>query len=287
MIEKLVFGRSGHLSTRTIFGAAALGRVSQDEADRTLEVLLKYGVNHIDTAASYGDSEIRIGNWMAQHRQDFFLASKLDGRSYEKAKESIKRSLDRLKTDHLDLIQHHNLVDPIEWQTALYAGGALEACIEARQQGLVRFIGVTGHGLSIAATHKRSLGRFDFDSILLPYNYVTMQDAKYSQDFEDVLAICQERNVAVQTIKSLARKLWEDTPHTRSTWYEPLEDQADIDVAVGWVLSRPGVFLNTTGDINLLPKLLEAANRAQEQQGDINQQMQTLVDKEAMQPLFV
>lgn len=289
MIEKLAFGHSGHESTRTIFGAAALSQVTQDEADRTLEVLLKYGVNHIDTAASYGESEVRIGKWMAQHRKDFFLASKTDGRTYKKAKESIQRSLERLQVDQLDLIQLHNLVDPIEWQTALGPGGAVEACVEARQQGLVRFIGVTGHGLSIAATHKRSLEHFDFDSVLMPYNYIIMQDSKYGSDFEATVAMCKERDVAVQTIKSLARKLWFDKPHTRSTWYEPLEDQGDIDIAVAWVLSRPGIFLNTTGDINVLPKLLEAANRVEQTLagGDINEKMRELVVKDAMEPLFV
>jgi aryl-alcohol dehydrogenase-like predicted oxidoreductase len=290
MIEKLTFGRTGHQSTRTIFGAAALGQVSQAEADRTLELLLKYGVNHIDTAASYGDSEIRIGKWMGSHRQDFFLASKTGDRTYQQAKESIARSLDRLKTDHLDLIQLHNLADTIEWQVALGAGGALEACLEAKQQGLVHFIGVTGHGLSIAAMHKRSLSRFDFDSILLPYNYVIMQDSKYAPDFEEVTKICQERNIAIQTIKSLARKLWDDTPHTHNTWYQPLEEQADIDIAVRWTLQRPRVFLNTSGDVNLLPKILEAAEKAQAIVGDIattNRQMQELAANAAMQPLFV
>lgn len=287
MIEKIPFGRTGHMSTRTIFGAAALGSVTQDEANRTLELIQQYGVNHIDTAASYGDSEVLLGNWLPPHRNEFFLASKLGARTYDEAKESIQRSLDRLKTDHLDLIQLHNLVDPIEWQTAIFQHGALQACIEAKEQGLVRFIGVTGHGLSVAATHKRSLENFDFDSVLMPYNYVIMQNEKYAHDFNETVALCQQRNVAVQTIKSLARRLWEDTPHTHSTWYEPLEDQNDINIAVRWVLSRPGIFLNTTGDINLLPKLLEAASKAQEGTGDVNEQMRQIVEKEQMQPLFV
>jgi aryl-alcohol dehydrogenase-like predicted oxidoreductase len=261
MIEKLTFGRTGHESTRTLFGAAALGRVTQEEADRTLDLLLKYGVNHIDTAASYGDSELRIGPWMARHRKDFFLATKTGERTYEKAKEQFHRSLERLRVDSVDLIQLHYLVDPKEWEVALGPGGALEALVEARQQGLVRFIGVTGHDLTVARMHMRSLERFDFDSVLLPYNYLLMQNPQYAADFELLSGICKQRNVAVQTIKSVARGPWGDKPHTHSTWYEPLTDQKDIDAAVNFVLSRPGVFLNTPGDIHALPKILDAANR--------------------------
>ena len=261
MIATQPFGRTGHLSTRTLFGAAALSQVTQDEADRTLEVLLEYGVNHIDTAASYGDAELRIGPWMDRYRQQFFLATKTGERSYQKAREQIHRSLERLRVDQVDLIQLHNLVDPIEWDQALSPGGALEACIEAREQGLVRFIGVTGHGTSIAAMHRRSLERFDFDSVLLPYSYIVMQDPDYAAELESLMALCAERNVAVQTIKSIALRPWLDRPHLRTTWYEPLEDQADIDHAVHWVLQRPGIFLNTVGDIHLLPKVLDAASR--------------------------
>ena len=284
-ITKQPFGNTGHESTRIIFGAAALGRVSQEDADRTLEVLLKYGINHIDVAASYGEAELRIGPWMKEHRKDFFLATKTGERSYKKAKDEIARSLEKLRVDQLDLIQLHNLTDPIEWQTAMSPGGALEAAIEAREQGLVRFIGVTGHGLSIAAAHKRSLANFNFDSVLLPYNYVTVQNPKYAADFEALMAICQERNVAVQTIKSIARRPWGLTSeHTRTTWYEPLEEQADIDVAVHWVLSRPGIFLNTVGDIHLLPKVLDAASRFEKATGD--EAVKADVDKLEMASLF-
>ena len=163
MIEKLSFGRTGHMSTRTLFGAAAFSQVTQAEADRTLEVLLEYGINHIDTAASYGDSELRIGPWMPQHRQHFFLATKTGERTYQKARAEFHRSLERLQVDQVDLLQLHNLVDPQEWEVAMGPGGALEAAIEAREQGLVRFLGVTGHGLTIAEMHKRSLERFNFE----------------------------------------------------------------------------------------------------------------------------
>src|SRR3712207_2479857 len=168
MIPRMAFGRTGHLSSRTIFGAAALSRVSQEEADRAMELVLQYGVNHIDVAASYGDAEIRLGPWMARHRQDFFLATKTGKRTAAEAREEIHRSLERLRTDQIDLIQLHNLAQEDEWHTALGPGGALEAAVEAREQGLVRFIGVTGHGVGIAAMHRRSLERFPFDSVLLP-----------------------------------------------------------------------------------------------------------------------
>ena len=260
-IEKRPFGRTGHMSTVTLFGAAALSQVTQAEADQVLELLLEYGVNHIDTAASYGDAELRIGPWMERHRDRFFLATKTGERSYAQAKAEIHRSLERLRVTQIDLIQLHNLVHPDEWEQALGPGGALEAAVEAREQGLVRFIGVTGHGLAAPAMHRRSLERFDFDSVLLPYNFVMMQNPQYAADFERLMALCQERNVAVQTIKTIARGPWGSKPRTRATWYEPLEEQADIDRAVHWAMARPGIFLNTVGDIHLLPKVLDAASR--------------------------
>src|SRR5579859_3981469 len=221
-IAQRPFGRTGHMSTRTIFGAASLGSVSQADADRTLEVLLKYGVNHIDVAASYGDAELRIAPWLKQYRSQFFLATKTGQRTAQDAKEELQRSLERMQVDYVDLWQFHNLVDPIEWDTALSPGGVIEAAIEAKKQGLIRAIGITGHGLQIAATHRRSLERFDFDSVLLPYNYTTLQKPYYAENFNALLSTCQERNVAVQTIKSIAYRPWMDREHTRSTWYAPL-----------------------------------------------------------------
>ncbi len=267
MIPRAPFGATGHESSRVIFGAAALGDVSKADADRTLEVILEHGINHIDVAASYGDAELRIANWL-KGDHDFFVATKTGERTYAAAKEEIHRSLDRLQVDHVDSIQLHNLVDVIEWDTALSDGGALEACLEARDEGLVRFIGVTGHGLSIPKMHQRSLARHEFDSVLCPYNWVQMQDPRYAETFTGLAQMCQERNVALQTIKSLAYKPWEGREHTASTWYEPLTEQADIDLAVSWVLSNPQTFLLTTGDVDVLPKLLDAAERAGERPPD-------------------
>ena len=284
MIEKRPLGRPGHMSTVTLFGAAALGRVSQADADRTLDVLLAYGVNHIDTAASYGDAEERIGPWMAKHRKDFYLATKTGERTYEKAKEEIHRSLERMRVDSVDLLQLHNLGHPDEWDTAMGPGGALEAAVEAREQGLVKDIGVTGHGLYIAAMHLRSLKAFDFASVLLPYNYVMQRESKYMNDFEKLVKLCEERNVAVQTIKSLMRGPWGAADRNYSVWYQPLTEQADIDRAVHWVIGRPNVFLNTTGDITILPKLLDAASRYQARTPDAA--MTEMLEERQMSSMF-
>jgi aryl-alcohol dehydrogenase-like predicted oxidoreductase len=285
MIERAPYGATGHDSSRVIFGAAALGSVSLNDSERALELMLEHGVNHIDVAASYGDAELRIATWLRRHPGTFFVATKTGERTYRGAREEIRRSLDRLGVDRIDSIQLHNLVDVIEWDTALSPNGALEAAIEARDEGLVRFIGVTGHGLSVAEMHRRSLERFPFDSVLLPYNYVQMQDARYAETFEAVAAVCAERNVALQTIKSLAWRRWEGRARTASTWYEPLRDQPDIDLAVHWVLGRPQAFLLTSGDVEILPRLLDAAERFERRPSD--EEMAELAARRDIAPLFV
>jgi len=279
------FGRTGHASTRVIFGAAALAHVSPEAAEQTFEVLLEYGVNHIDVAASYGEAEVRLKPLLASERDRFFLATKTGEREAGPAREEIHRSLERMGVDHVDLLQLHNLADPIEWDVALSPGGALEAAVAARDEGLVRAIGVTGHGAQIAATHRRSLERFDFDSVLLPYNYVTMRSPYYAENFDALHATCRERRVAVQTIKSIALRHWQERPHTRSTWYEPLQRQDDIDLAVWWALSRPGVFVNSVGDVGLLPRVLDAASRHTEDPDEAA--MEALAERSAAEPLFV
>src|SRR6266851_6305016 len=284
MIERRPFGRTGHLSSVTLFGGAALARASQADADRALDVLLRYGVNHIDTAARYGDSELRIAPWMARHRTDFFLATKTGSRDAKGAREDLHRSLERLRVDHVDLIQLHALWHPDDWDRAMGPDGALEALIEARRQGLARFIGVTGHGWTIAAMHRRSLARFDFDSVLLPYNFFMASDPRYRQGFDELLAICRERNVAVQIIKSIARGPWATTGRTHTTWYQPLEAQEDIDRAVHWVLGVPGIFINTAGDLTLLPKLLDAASRFERRPPDA--EMEAMLGSTRMTSLF-
>ncbi len=284
-IPTKAFGRTGHESTRALFGAAAFSRVTQDEADRTMELLIERGVNHIDTAASYGDAELRIGPWMESHRERFFLATKTGLRSYDGAKAEFERSLRRLRVERADLIQLHHLVGEDEWEEAMGPGGALEYLIEAREQGLVNYIGVTGHEVAIAGMHLRSLERFDFDSVLLPYNYLMMRNETYRASFEAVLRICQARNIAVQTIKGITRRPYVTDQHSHATWYEPLTDQPSIDKAVHWVLGNEDVFLNTAGDIRLLPKVLDAAARYEERTPEAV--MEAMIAEWEMAPLFV
>ncbi len=285
MIEKMPFGRTGHNSSRVIFGAAALGNVTQAEADQTLELLHQYGINHIDTAASYGDSELRIGPWMEHSRDKFFLATKTGERTYQKAKDQIHRSLERLRVPQVDLIQLHCLVEQEEWDTAMGSGGALEAAIEAREAGLTRFIGITGHGLPVARQHLRALERFDFDAVLLPWSYVLMQNADYTADFNALRAVCQERQIAMQTIKSISRRPWGDMTQNRTTWYQPIEEQDAMYKAAAWVLGHDNLFLNSVGDIHVLPQLLEVANRFNG--APTNEEMQQAMNEQAVEPLFV
>jgi len=285
MILRNQFGKTGHLSTRVLFGGAALWNVTQADADRVLELLLKYGVNHIDVAASYGDAELRIGPWMKRHRSEFFLASKTGERTYQKAREEIRRSLDRLQTDHLDLIQLHAVIQEEELDTALGPGGALEAAIEARSEGLVRFIGITSHTLHAPVIHLRALQDFDFTSVLLPFNYPMLQNQPYAQDFWRLAAVCKERGIAMQTIKSICRRPWpENAEHFATCWYEPLSDQASINKAVGYVFGQPQLFLNTVGDVHSLPKVLEAADTYIDPPSDI--EMRELAEAQEMVPLW-
>lgn len=286
MIPTQPFGKTGHDSTRVIFGAAAMWGIAEDaEAAPVLDLLLEHGINHIDTAASYGRSERRVGAWMEDHRGDFFLATKTGERTYEKARDQIGKSLERLRTGHVDLLQLHNLVDETEWETAMAPGGALDAAIEAREAGLARFIGVTGHGVTVAKMHMRSLDRFPFDSVLLPYNYPMMQNAEYAADFAALAKMCAGRGVALQTIKGITLGPWQEKEHTANTWYEPLTEQGDIDIAVGYVLGFPGAFLNTAGDVTLLPKILDAASRGVAAPTDT--ELRELAGRRAMAPLFV
>jgi aryl-alcohol dehydrogenase-like predicted oxidoreductase len=262
MIEQMEFGRTGHRSTRTIFGAAALSRMSQERAEGLLATLLEFGVNHIDTAAAYGDSELRLAPWLSAHPDRFFLATKTGDRTATGARASLERSLTRLGVDRVDLIQCHNLVEEDEWETAFGPGGAIEGLAAAREEGLTRFIGVTGHGLRIAGMHLRSLERFDFDSVLLPYSYVLWRNEDYRAAASRLLQVCAERRVAVQTIKAVARRRWDDGSNRHFSWYEPVDPNQAGDAfgrAVGWVLSNPQVFLNTSSDGRLLRPTLEMA----------------------------
>lgn len=258
MIAKLAFGNTGHQSSRAILGAAAFGTVTQREVDDTLALALELGVNHVDTAASYGDSELRLGDWIRRHGRPSFLASKTGERTREAAREGLERSLERLGVDCIDLMQLHNLVEPSEWQTALGPGGALEALVEAREQGLVRFIGVTGHGLWAPRQHRKALARFAFDSVLFPLNFQLFGNEEYRSDAQALMQHCRTHGVAMQTIKSIVRAPWGDREPRRATWYEPMEARSEIELAAHWVLSQGPVFLNTVGDVNVVPTVLRA-----------------------------
>ncbi len=286
MIPQQAFGRTGVQSTRIIFGSWALYRATQAEADRVLSLLQEYGVNHIDTAPMYGNAEKVIGPWLARHRDDFFVATKTRKRSRREALDDLKRSLDRLRIDFLDLWQLHGLTNPIGWEKVMGPDGALEAFVEARDQGLVRFLGVTGHGDNVPAMHKRSLESFDFDSVMLPYNYLLMQNPRYAADFNELARLCRTRNTALQTMKCLARWPCRGRSETYNTYfYEPLVAQDAIDYAVHWSLGFSDSFLITVGDMQLLPKMLDAANRFRTCPSD--QEMRMMVDKFEIQQIFL
>jgi len=255
------FGRTGHESSRIIFGAAALSEMSQETTDRTLEIATVAGINHIDTAASYGESEDRLKPFLADHRGDVFLATKTGERTGSAARAELEKSFVRMGVEEVDLIQLHNLVDPDEWEQAFAADGALAALVQARDEGLVKHIGITGHGVTVAAMHLRSLAEFDFASVLFPYNHTMLASPAYRADVDALLAVCAERNVAVQTIKSIAVGRWPEGYEGRQfSWYEPLTDPDAIARGVGKVLTNPQLFLNTTSDATLLPDILMNAD---------------------------
>ena len=267
-----------------LFGAAALAAMKPARIEETLTLLEREGVNHFDTAAGYGDSELNLAGWLAQHRSEIFLATKTAERSGSDARAGLERSLTRMGVDHVDLIQLHNLVDREGWQTAMGSGGAVEALVQARDEGLVRFIGVTGHGTWAPKMHRESLEEFEFASVLCPYNFSMMAQPEYAADFESLAKTCRERKVALQTIKSLARRRWQATEGPKFSWYEPLTDGDAIRRAVHWVLSREDVFLNSSSDARLLEATLNAAKELIELPSD--QVMLQDSDSFAIEPLF-
>jgi len=284
MIEKMPFGKTGHHSSRAIFGSVSIGRVSQSEADRALDLLWEFGVNHIDTAPKYGEAESRLGPWMKNYRDQFFLATKTNERSYQGAKDQFQRSLERLQVDSVDLLQFHNLTDVVDREIIFGSGGAIEFFIEAKDKGLTKYIGITGHGLDAPRFHRQTLERFAFDTVLLPCNYLLMQEPSYANEFQNLLSYCKKRQIAVQAIKSIARGYWGNKKRNRRTWYEPLTNEDAITKSVHWVLGIPGIFLNTVGDLQELPKVLRAADRYEERPPD--EEMNRLVEEMNMQTLF-
>lgn len=285
MVPTAPFGTTGHDSSRVVFGAAALGGMSQERADATLALLEPAGVNHIDTAAGYGHSELRLAPFLARNRKRFFLATKTGERSGTEARASLERSLERMGVDHVDLIQLHNLVEVDECDAVHEPGGAVEALAQARDEGLCRFIGVTGHGTRIPGMLMQSLDRFAFDSVLFPYNFTMLQNPTYRADVEALIETCIERGVAIQTIKAVARGRWPDSASGgRRSWYEPIDDPDALARAVAFVLGRPGLFLNSSSDATLLPAILAAASGPTILPSD--EAMAADTDQQGITPLF-
>ena len=258
--------------------------MSQERADATLALVDEAGINHIDTAASYGAAEDRLRGFLSRHRSRFFLATKTGERDGAAARAELERSFERMDVDHVDLIQLHNLVEPDEWEAAFAPGGAVAALERARDEGLVSYIGVTGHGLRIPSMHLRSLERFDFDSVLFPFNHVLMRSDAYRADVQSLREVCESRGVAAQTIKSIARGRWPERTGDEFSWYEPLTDAAAIGRAVRYVLANDDLFLNTTSDARLLPLVLDAASGDLERPTD--DEMDADVDAFGITPLF-
>lgn len=260
-MERRRLGRTGYLSTIVTFGTAGIGKVEQETADRAIQLVLDHGVNHFDVAPRYGEAEVRLRPWMGRIRERIFLGCKTGQRTRDAAKGELQRSLERLGTDRLDLYQLHAVGKLHELDECTATGGALEALIEAREAGITRWLGITGHTHDAPRTHLEALRRFDFDTVMFPLNFVLWSDPQYRRDAAALLEYCRDRDVGVHIIKTVAKDPWGDRPKTHTTWYEPFTDQETIDRAVAFVLSQPVTTLTSAGDVMVLPKVLSAAER--------------------------
>jgi predicted aldo/keto reductase-like oxidoreductase len=249
------------MSTVVALGMAGVGKVDQEAADRAIRLALDHGVNHIDVAPSYAEAEARLRPWIPRIRASVFLGCKTKMRTRETAWAELNRSLERLGTDRFDLYQLHAVCKPHELDECTAAGGALEALVRAREQGLTRWLGITGHSHDAPRTHLEALRRFDFDTVMLPLNFILWADPAYRRDIEALFAVCHAKNVGIHIIKTLAKDPWGDRPKTHTTWYEPFTDPAIIDRAVAFNLSQPVATLCSTGDVTVLPHFLLAAER--------------------------
>jgi len=260
-METRRFGRTGHMSTVAIFGAAAFGQVTQAQADASMELVIAAGVNHIDVAPSYGEAELRLGPWLARERKRFFLGCKTTERTKAGAAAELRRSLERLRVDSFDLYQFHAVNSMEELDLVTGPGGALEAVLDARAEGLTRTIGITGHGVDAPAIYLEALRRFDFDSVLFPINFVQYANPTYRRNAQELVRQCRARDVGTMIIKAICRRPWGDRPHAYNTWYEPFDDPDHIQQGVNFALSQDVTGLCTTGDIRILPLFLEACKR--------------------------
>ena len=284
-MEKRRFGRSGHESTVAIFGAAAFFDISQDKADEVMEYILSTEINHIDVAPSYGDAEIRLGPWLAKHRERFFLGCKTQERTKAAAAEELRRSLEKLQVDRFDLFQLHAVTNMEELDQVTAMGGALEAIIEAREEGLLDYIGITGHGLEVPKVFLEAIERFDFDSILFPINFILYENSEYRDNAQALLQTCKQRDIGSMVIKHIAKGPWGENDKTHTTWYRPFDEKNWIQKCVDFVLSQPISGICTPGDITLLPLVVDACQNFQHM--DSVEQNELISKTDQFEHLFV
>jgi predicted aldo/keto reductase-like oxidoreductase len=283
-VEKRRFGRTGHNSTVAIFGAAAFFEISQAEADQIMEYVLSTEINHIDVAPGYGQAEIRLGPWLAEERDRFFLGCKTQERTKGAAAKELRRSLERLQVDKFDLFQLHAVTNMEELDQVTAAGGALEAIIEAKDEGLLDYIGITGHGLEVPDVFLEAIERFEFDSILFPINFMLYENVAYREKTQVLLQNCQERDIGSMIIKHIAKGPWGENDKTHTTWYRPFTEKEWIQKGVDFALSQPITGVCTPGDINLLPLVVEACQKFQQMIPE--NQVELISKTPQFQPLF-
>jgi len=285
MLQTRRFGRTEHMSTVAIFGAAAFWEISQEQADRVMELVIASGVNHIDVAPSYGQAEQRLGPWMRKERERFFLGCKTMERTRDGAWSELRQSLKRLQCDSFDLYQLHAVTSFDELEAVTAPGGALEALVEAKQAGLIRQIGITGHGVDSPAIYQEALKRFDFDSVTFPLNFVQAGNAKYYQDAKELIRQCTSRDVGVMVIKSVACGPWGEKEQTATTWYEPFSEMELIQKGINFVLSHAVTGICTAGDIHVLPLVLKACEMAAPL--SLKEREKLIESGRVYQPLFI
>ena len=284
-MKKRLFGRTGHMSTVAILGGAAFGEVDQAATDEAMQLVLEYGVNHIDIAPSYGHAEKNLAPWMKTHRDQFFLGCKTLERTREGARMELEESLKRLHTDHFDLYQLHAIKNLEGLDFVTQPGGALEALIKARTEGLIRHIGITGHGVLAPEVFIEALRRFDFDSVLFPVNFVQFAEPNYKAKALELLKLCENKNVGSMLIKSITRAPWGDREQKFDTWYEPFTESEMIQKAVNFSLSQNATGICTAGDTRLLPMILKACEDYRPMSEA--EQSKLIENARLYQPLFV
>ena len=284
-METRRFGRTGHMSTIAIFGAAAFWEISQPDADKVMEQVIEAGINHIDIAPSYGQAEERVGPWMPRERSRFFLGCKTMERTKDGAWAELQRSLKLLQTETFDLYQCHAITTMEELDAITMQGGALEAFVEARQRGLIQSIGITGHGVNAPQIYLEALKRFDFDSVLFPLNFVQMANPEFRKSADELIATCKAKDVGTMLIKTITKAPWGERQHTANTWYEPFDQMDEIQRAVNFALSYEATGLCTAGDTRILPMVLKACENFMQLNESKREEM--IQSAQQYQPLFI